>query len=88
MRRIWAAVISVWAMLALAAVLAWSRPPTPVTQTASRTAVVQTAHGPRVVVLSPSVHATTQTSPSASATVSISGSAPVVSGGTAIGANN
>jgi hypothetical protein len=88
MRRVWAAVISVWALLALVAVLAWSRPATPVTHLAARTAVVQTAHGTRVVVLSPPAHATTQTSPGAQATVPISGSAPVVSGGAAIGANN
>lgn len=80
MRRVWAAVMSVWALLALVAVLAWSRPPIQAAQPGTRTAVVQTAHGRRVVVLAPPAHATTQTSPGAQASVAIPGSqAPLVS---------
>lgn len=61
MRRIWAAVLSVWALLALVAVLAWTRPPTPVAGPATKTVLVHTKHGvKRVVVLAP--HATTHTS--------------------------
>jgi cyanate permease len=73
MRRVWAAVMSVWALLALVAVLAWSRPPTLAAQPGTRTAVVQTAHGRRVVLLAPSAHATTQTSPGTQGSVTISG---------------
>jgi hypothetical protein len=67
MQRVWVSVFSVWALLAIVAVLAWThrpiaaaQPPTP------RTVVVQTANGKRqVVLLAPAVgasHATTHTS--------------------------
>ena len=69
MSRVWTVVLSVWAMLAIVAVLAWShRPvPAPSPQAAARTVVVQTANGKRqlVVVQAGSVgasHATTHTS--------------------------
>lgn len=69
MQRVWVAVVSVWALLALVAVLAWThRPaPAPLSAPASRTIVVQTQNGKRqVVVLQPGAlgpaHATTQTS--------------------------
>jgi len=65
MRRVWASVLSVWALLALVAVLAWSRPPVQSAQPGAGTAVVRTVHGHRVVVLAPAPHATTQTSPGA-----------------------
>lgn len=66
MRRVWAAVLSVWALLALMAVLAWTRPPAPVAQPRATTTVIPTANGTRrVVVIAPPAHATTQTSPSA-----------------------
>ena len=66
MRRVWAAVLSVWALLALVAVLAWTRPPTPVVPVAAKTVIVHTpGGGRRVVVLAPPAHATTQTSPGA-----------------------
>jgi len=69
MRRVWATVVSVWAVLAIVAVLAWSRPSTPSAQPqASPTVlVVKGKNGSQrlVVVNAPSAtpHATTQTSP-------------------------
>jgi cyanate permease len=65
MRRVWASVLSVWALLALVAVLAWTRAPTPVSQQGARVVVVHTANGPRRLLLAPAAHATTQTSGSA-----------------------
>jgi hypothetical protein len=69
MQRVWVAVASVWALLALVAVLAWThRPaPAPLASPAPRTLIVQTPNGKRqVVVLQPGAlgpaHATTQTS--------------------------
>ena len=65
MQRVWVVVLSVWAMLAIVAVLAWSShpvaaPPTPATQTL----VVKGPHGKRqlVVVQPGATHATTATS--------------------------
>jgi hypothetical protein len=71
MRRVWASVVSVWAVLAIVAVLAWTRqPPTPVASpTVATTLLVKGKHGTtqRMVVVgaatTPSLHATTQTSP-------------------------
>jgi cyanate permease len=65
MRRVWASVLSVWALLALVAVLAWTHAPTPVSQQGARFVVVHTANGPRRLLLAPAAHATTQTSGSA-----------------------
>lgn len=69
MQRVWIAVLSVWAMLAIVAVLAWSHRPAPAAQPQStpQTIVVQTANGKRqLVVLQPGAlgasHATTHTS--------------------------
>ncbi len=68
MTRVWIVVASVWAMLALVAVLAWSyRPSTPAPQAVGRTVVVKTVNGKRqLVVLQPgpagAPHATTATS--------------------------
>jgi len=65
MVRVWTAVLSVWAMLAIVAILAWTHHPVPVAQQspAARTLVVQTPNGTRqVVVLQPAAHATTHTS--------------------------
>lgn len=67
MQRVWIAVVSVWAVLAIVAVLAWSyRPPQPPAQAAAQTLVVKTANGKRVVVVQPGAlgvsHATTHTS--------------------------
>lgn len=62
MRSVWAAVLSVWALLALVAVLAWARAPTPASQPRARVAVVHTAKGVKRVLVAPAAHATTQTS--------------------------
>lgn len=69
MQRIWTVVLSVWAMLAIVAVLAWSHRPTPAPppQAAAQTLVVQTVNGKKqLVVVQPAAlgasHATTQTS--------------------------
>ena len=69
MQRIWTVVLSVWAMLAIVAVLAWShRPaPAPPPQAAAQTLVVQTVNGKKqLVVVQPAAlgaaHATTHTS--------------------------
>jgi cyanate permease len=64
MRRVWASVLSVWALLALVAVLAWTRPPGPVSQQGARVVVVHTANGPRRILVAPA-HTTTHTSGSA-----------------------
>jgi cyanate permease len=90
MRRVWASVLSVWALLALVAVLAWTRPPTPVSPQGARIVVVHTANGQRRLVLAPAAHATTQTSGSAprQQQVVVSGQAvPRVSSPPAGGAN-
>jgi hypothetical protein len=64
MQRIWVVVLSVWAMLAIVAVLAWSsRPATPLPSTVVQTAVVKGSSGKQwLVVLKAPVHATTATS--------------------------
>lgn len=65
MQRVWVVVLSVWAMLAIVAVLAWTSrpvaaPPTP----AAQTLVVKGAHGKQrlVVLQGGATHATTGTS--------------------------
>jgi hypothetical protein len=69
MRRVWASVASVWAVLAIVAVLAWSRPPVQSSppQAAPTVLVVKGKHGTqKLVVLKasvPAAHTTTQTSP-------------------------
>jgi cyanate permease len=69
MQRVWAVVLSVWAMLAIVAVLAWSHRPAPTSfpQAAARTLVVKLPNGKRqLVVVQPGAlgasHATTHTS--------------------------
>ena len=64
MQRGWVVVLSVWAMLAIVAVLAWSsRPPAPAPQLASQQVLVKGANGKqRLVVLKAPAHATTSTS--------------------------
>ena len=69
MQRVWTAVLSVWALLAIVAVLAWTHQPRPAPpqQAVARTLVVQTVNGKRqIVVLQPGAlgapHATTHTS--------------------------
>jgi len=75
MRRVWAAVLAVWATLAIVAVLAWShQPPRAVTQGSPVTVVVRgkngTTHLARVFVLAPgtAAHAGTHSSPSTGST--------------------
>ena len=71
MRRVWATVVAVWIMLAIVAVLAWTRQPPPrvVSSPVAATVLVRGKNGSaqRVVVLgattTPAAHATTQTSP-------------------------
>jgi cyanate permease len=67
MQRIWVVVLSVWAMLAIVAVLAWSyRPPVALTQPAPQTVVVKSANGKqRLVTFHTAAHATTSTSAAA-----------------------
>jgi len=64
MQRVWVVVLSVWAMLAIVAVLAWSsRPATPLPAASAQTVVVKGSNGKqRVVVLKAPAHATTATS--------------------------
>ena len=67
MQRIWVAVASVWAMLALVAVLTWTyRPAGSLPQATPQTLVVKTPNGKRqILVLQPAAgptHATTHTS--------------------------
>jgi cyanate permease len=66
MQRVWVVVLSVWAMLAIVAVLAWtSRPAAPPSQAAvaSQQVLVKGANGKqRLVVVKAPTHATTATS--------------------------
>jgi len=69
MQRTWTVVLSVWAMLAIVAVLAWSHRPAPALppQAAAQTLVIKTVNGkPQLVVVRPAAlgaaHAMTQTS--------------------------
>jgi hypothetical protein len=65
MQRVWVVVLSVWAMLAIVAVLAWSSRPTASPPPASAPSVkVVTGPGGKqhLVVLKAPVHATTATS--------------------------
>jgi hypothetical protein len=65
MQRVWVVVLSVWAMLAIVAVLAWSSRPsaTPLPAGSAQTVVVK-GHGgkQRLVVVKAPAHATTATS--------------------------
>jgi hypothetical protein len=64
MQRVWVVVLSVWAMLAIVAVLAWaSRPSAPLPAASAQTMVVKGQGGKsHVVVLKAPAHATTSTS--------------------------
>ena len=65
MHRIWVVVLSVWAMLAIVAVLAWASRPmaTGSAQLAPQQVLVKGANGKtHLVVLKSSAHATTSTS--------------------------
>jgi hypothetical protein len=65
MQRIWVVVLSVWAMLAIVAVLAWSSRPS-VSAPPTFASMVKVVKGPggkqRLVVLKAPAHATTSTS--------------------------
>jgi hypothetical protein len=64
MQRVWVVVLSVWAMLAIVAVLAWSsRPAAPLPTGSAQTMVVK-GHGGKqqIVVVKAPAHATTATS--------------------------
>jgi hypothetical protein len=89
MGRVWAAVLSVWALFAVVAVIAWSRPVSGA-QPGARTVVVRTANGgQRTIVLAPPPHATTQTSPgSAQQPAVVPGQGPVAASPGAGGGNN
>ena len=69
MRRVWAAVVSVWAVLAIVAVLAWTRPATPTAapQATPTVLLVKGKNGTQKLVVLKTTgaapHATTQTSP-------------------------
>ena len=64
MQRVWVVVLSVWAMLAIVAVLAWSsHTPAPLPAASSQTVIAKGPGGKqRVVVLKAPAHATTATS--------------------------
>jgi tellurite resistance protein TehA-like permease len=68
MQRVWATVLSVWAMLAIVAFLAWSHKPvpSPAATPAAQTLVVKGANGKQLVLAQPATvaapHATTSTS--------------------------
>ena len=69
MQRVWTVVLSVWAMLAIVAVLAWASRPvaSPAPTAAAQTLVVKGANGKQqLVVVQPgavgATHATTSTS--------------------------
>ena len=71
MRRVWATVSGVWAVLAIVGVLAWTRghAPAPPTQAMSTVLVVKGKNGIQhlVVQSTSAAHATTQTSPAPTA---------------------
>jgi hypothetical protein len=64
MQRVWVVVLSVWAMLAIVAVLAWSsRPAAPLPAASAQTMVVKGQGGKQqLVVTNAPAHATTSTS--------------------------
>ena len=68
MRRVWAAVLSVWATIAIVGVLAWTNAPLrSASPAAPQTFVIKTKNGKQQVVLLSSAtsaaHATTHASP-------------------------
>ena len=64
MQRVWVVVLSVWAMLAIVAVLAWSsHMASPLPAASAQTVVVKGQNGKqKLVVLKAPAHATTATS--------------------------
>ena len=66
MRRVWAAVGSVWALLAIVAVLAWAKPPVQTPTGGGTVVVIKGKHGKTHAVLLPgglATHTTTHSSP-------------------------
>jgi cyanate permease len=66
MRGVWATLISVWALFAIVAVLAWTRQPASAPAPASTTVVVKGKNGASQLVVVPAStapQATTRTSP-------------------------
>jgi hypothetical protein len=68
MRNVWAAVVSVWALFAVVAVLAWTRQPAASSPSGPTAVVIKGVNGKSRVVLvqgtaPTSAHATTRTSP-------------------------
>ena len=67
MRRVWAAVLSVWATISVVGVLAWANAPSrPLAQPSPQTFVVRGKNGQQQLVVVPATaapHATTHTSP-------------------------
>ena len=69
MRALWAGIVSVWAVIAIVTVLAWSRPQAPVAlpQAQPSVVVVKGRNGKQQLVVGKQAaaapHATTQTSP-------------------------
>jgi len=66
LRGVWATLISVWALFAILAVLAWTRQPSGSSQQAPTTVIVKGKNGVSQLVTVPSTsatHATTRTSP-------------------------
>ena len=88
MRRVWAAVLAVWATLAIVAVLSWTHPPVNTSQAQPTSALVLvhgkngSTHYARVVVLPSGTPAHTTTGPSAVA--GPSGATQLVSSGTGV----
>ncbi len=63
MRRVWAAVASVWALLAIVAVLAWSHPPLQSPSSGTSVVVINGKKGHAVVLPGAiATHTTTHTS--------------------------
>lgn len=67
MRQLWAAIVAVWVLLSIVAVLAWTRVPPAPTPQATPTVLVKghgkAAHRVALAPTSPATHTTTQTSP-------------------------
>lgn len=68
MRKLWATVLATWALFAVLAVLAWTRPqPTTAAQTIPAAVIVKGANGSSHLVVvkggASTSHATTRTSP-------------------------
>jgi cyanate permease len=64
MRRVWAAIGAVWALLAIVAVLAWSHPPVQSPSSSTTVVVVKSKKGQAVVLPQGlATHTTTHSSP-------------------------